>query len=611
MSFLAPAALAFAVVLPAVILLYLLKRKRVVRLVPSTVLWRRFLADNQASAPFQKLRHNWLLVLQLLLLSLLVLALARPSVTGQRTGGTLHVVVLDASASMQSTDESPSRFEKARSQALRLVDGMRDDDEMIVLLAGGRAEVSVSATSNKTTLRRALQSASVTDASASVVDALKMAESLVRDNPNAEVHLFSDGVAAGLAGFESALLPLVYHRVGQRAENLGIVNLDVRPHPQNPRERTVFATIANASESERRTGVALRFDGQLIEMRSLTVPATNTASLVFDVIQPEDGVFSVSLTQEDDLPADNQASFVSLLPQPIRVLLVSHGNPFLERALRAAGRVELTVVPTLTDPDPPFDMVVLDNVEPAVWPKGNVLAIKTFDPAWFESSGTLELPPVVDWQFSHPLTRFVSFDDVTIARARDVETPSWAESVVDSIRSPLVLTGDLGRQRIVWIGFDLLDSNWPLRLSFPIFIANTMEWLNPASMQARYRMLAAGQPIRLPLTEPVSTAIINTPDGRQISVPLDPDARELVHGHTEHQGIYRVRIGSRETRFAVNLLDPTETDTRPRDELDFGQPGGVPAATVRRANLEIWRWVAAVGLAVLLFEWWYFNRRTA
>ena len=60
MSFLAPIAFLFAATLPVVVVFYLLKRKRVVRLVPSTVLWQKFLAENQASAPFQKLRRNWI-----------------------------------------------------------------------------------------------------------------------------------------------------------------------------------------------------------------------------------------------------------------------------------------------------------------------------------------------------------------------------------------------------------------------------------------------------------------------------------------------------------------------------------------------------------------------
>ncbi len=78
MNFLAPAAFAFAAAIPVVILFYLLKRKRVVKLVSSTVLWQKFLAETQASAPFQRLRKNWLLILQLILLTLAILCLARP-----------------------------------------------------------------------------------------------------------------------------------------------------------------------------------------------------------------------------------------------------------------------------------------------------------------------------------------------------------------------------------------------------------------------------------------------------------------------------------------------------------------------------------------------------
>ena len=51
MKFLAPTALWFALALPAVVVFYLLKRKRVTRVVPSTLLWQRFLAETQASAP--------------------------------------------------------------------------------------------------------------------------------------------------------------------------------------------------------------------------------------------------------------------------------------------------------------------------------------------------------------------------------------------------------------------------------------------------------------------------------------------------------------------------------------------------------------------------------
>src|SRR3954469_22881947 len=125
MHFLALPAFFFALTIPVVVVFYLLKRKRVVKLVSSTLLWQKFLAETQASAPFQKLRRNWLLLLQILLLLLAVLALSRPYFATHAKSSQLRVLILDASASMQSTDESPSRFEVARKQALEWVDGLR------------------------------------------------------------------------------------------------------------------------------------------------------------------------------------------------------------------------------------------------------------------------------------------------------------------------------------------------------------------------------------------------------------------------------------------------------------------------------------------------------
>src|SRR4051794_8584170 len=232
MTFLAPAAFAFAAAIPVVIVFYLLKRKRVVKLVSSTLLWQKFLAETQASAPFQRLRHNWLLILQLLMLALVIFALARPYLVGQSKSSRLRVIILDASASMQSTDESPSRFEKARAEALKWVDGLYDNDQMVVLQVAGTTEVKQSATGNKAALRRALQSCAATDGPTHLTEALKLAETLTRDRKEAEVHLFSDGAVSDLSEFENKGLNLVYHPVGQRANNLGIIALDVRPNPE-------------------------------------------------------------------------------------------------------------------------------------------------------------------------------------------------------------------------------------------------------------------------------------------------------------------------------------------------------------------------------------------
>src|SRR5256885_5780678 len=245
MRFLAPAAFLFALTIPVVIVFYLLKRKRVVRLVPSTLLWQKFLAETQASAPFQRLRKNWLLILQFILLAIAVFALSRPFFATKSKPAQLRVIVLDTSASMQATDESPSRFEKARSEALKWVDSLAGNDQMVILQAGANTEVKQSATSEKAALRRALQGCACSDGPTHLIPALRMAESLVRDQRSAEVHLFSDGAVPELSEFENKALPLIYHPIGKGNNNVGITALDVRANPEDPMQRAVYANVAN------------------------------------------------------------------------------------------------------------------------------------------------------------------------------------------------------------------------------------------------------------------------------------------------------------------------------------------------------------------------------
>jgi hypothetical protein len=610
MNFLVPAAFAFAAAIPVVILFYLLKRKRVVKLVSSTLLWQKFLSETQASAPFQKLRKNWLLILQIILLILAVLAITRPFFATRTKPAQLRVVILDASASMQATDESPSRFEKARSEALKWVDSLAGNDQMVILQAGATTETKQHTTSEKAALRRALQACACSDSPTRLAPALMTAESLVRDRRDAEIHLFSDGAVPELGQFENKGLPLVFHRVGKNSNNLGITALDVRSNPENPSQRAVYVNVANFSSNSFQTELELLLDDKLIETRPLTVAAGETSPQVFLAAQEKDGVFTVRLTATDDLAIDNQASIVSLLPKPVKVMLVSKGNRLLEKALRASPNVELSTANDLTDPAPGFDFVVLDDVAPTVWPKGNVLAFHVVNTNWIENVTHVEAPPIVDWKSTHPLLRYSGFDNVQVVQSLTAKIPIWAQSIADSPQSPLIIAGDLGRQRIVWVGFDILESNWPLRISFPIFIANAIEWLNPANANGGQLLVKAGDPFRLALAHSESTAQVTLPGGTTRTMTLDPNANEFVFGDTAKQGIYHVRLGTNDTTFCVDLLDTDESNIKPHDEIQLGKYTKVTATTKQRTNMELWRTIAGIGLLMLLVEWWYYHRRT-
>lgn len=610
MSFLTPLAFWFALALPVVVAFYLLKRRRRVVRVPSTVLWQRYLAEMQASAPFQRLRRNWLLLLQLLLLALAVLALARPVRSGADGTRSLRVVILDASASMQSTDVAPSRFEAARRQALALAGGLRDGQQMIVLEAGARTVVRQPATADRAALRRALAAAEATDGPTRLAEALRMAESLVQDVPDAEVHLFSDGVGADLARLDTRRLPLVFHPVGERGRNAGIVRLDVRPNPEDAAQRAIFTAVANAAPEPLEAELQLLFDGRVLDAQILRVPAGETLPVVFTAAQAADGVFTVRLRAEDDLAVDNEAHFVSLLPPPARVRLVTRGNRFLERALRATGRVELSVAPAFTGDAADADFVVLDDVAPAVWPEANLLAFRVAPTNWFVAEGRLEAPPIVDWRGNHPLLRFVSFDNVQVAEAVAVRPPPWAVPLVESPQTPLLLAGEFGGRRVVWAAFDLLQSSWPLRVSFPLFIANAVEWLHPAAERAARLQVRAGDPLRMPAPAAGGEVGLELPDGSQRRLAAATGAPEIIFGETLRAGLYTARTGTNVTVFAVHALDATETANAPRRELSAGRLGTVTTAAPVKTGAELWRWFAAAALAVMLFEWWFYHCRT-
>ena len=149
---------AAAVVVPLLLLLYFLKLKRRERIVSSTLLWKRAVQDLQVNAPFQRLRRNILLLLQLLMLLALILALAGPILSLTSGRARRYVLLIDRSASMSATDVQPSRLDEAKRQAGVFVESLRGEsffslhgarDETMVIAFDSHAKVMCNFTSDK------------------------------------------------------------------------------------------------------------------------------------------------------------------------------------------------------------------------------------------------------------------------------------------------------------------------------------------------------------------------------------------------------------------------------------------------------------------------------
>ena len=108
--------------IPIIIILYLLKQKRENYPISSLYLWQNALQDIEANTPWQKLKKNLLMFLQILAVILLVLIFSEPFLkTNKHRDGDV-MIIIDCSLSMQSTDIKPSRFEAAKNDAVKLVE---------------------------------------------------------------------------------------------------------------------------------------------------------------------------------------------------------------------------------------------------------------------------------------------------------------------------------------------------------------------------------------------------------------------------------------------------------------------------------------------------------
>ena len=174
-----------------VIALYVLKRKARRTPVPSLLLWKKTEERTRQNRPFQRLRSQLLLWLELAMVALLALALMRPVTAGGLKGES--VFVFDLSASMQAVNEQGvSRMEEAKRQALDLLSGMRDGDAVTVLAAGTSFSPVVSRSTDHALAEHAIRSLEAGNGGADLSGALSLAAAMKRETFGMEIYVFTD-----------------------------------------------------------------------------------------------------------------------------------------------------------------------------------------------------------------------------------------------------------------------------------------------------------------------------------------------------------------------------------------------------------------------------------
>jgi Ca-activated chloride channel family protein len=604
---LAPLALALLALALPIIALYMLRQRRPAVPVSSILLWEAVLTDLEANAPWQRLRRNWLLLLQLLILLLLVLALARPYATaaGAATGNT--VVVLDSSASMRATDVAPSRFERARAEARALIDRLGAGQRLALILAGPTAEVRQAPTSDGTALRAALDRLQPGAGLVNWPDALALADATARRLPGSQVVVITDGAFPPLDP-AAVTVPTRFITVGASGDNLAITALATGATGGGA---SVFARVRNTGPATRAL-LTLSAGDRLLDARALALDAGGEVGVTFDGLPATGEPVRAELDVRDALAEDNRAWAV--LPAAGRALLVSPGaSAFLRRGLALLPETHLLTAPAS---EPGYDWYVFDGITPERLPGNSLIINPPAGEALVPVAGQLERPRVTRAVHAHPLLAGVDLDRLHIARAARIEPPAWLQPLVEADGGPLLLAGEHDGQRAVVLAFDLHQSDLPLSVAFPVLLSNVRAWLHPATgpvVSAPEAVVRPGEPVTVNAGPEIDAIVVTLPDGRQQTLAPAGGVARLTD--TGQLGPYRLslRAGGQERRaawLAVNLLSDEESALAPAAHPPLGAvPAAAPAA--EPAPQELWRPLLLLGMLLLLAEWWLFYRGPA
>ncbi|HQV93356.1 MAG TPA: VWA domain-containing protein, partial [Anaerolineales bacterium] len=624
MQLLTPLALALAALAIPIILLYMLKLRRKQVSVSSTFLWQKLLREQQANAPWQKLKRNLLLILQLIILAALVFALARPALQVPVVASGSVIVLLDASASMNATDVNPTRFESGRDSVLDLINGLSPASSLTLILVAEKPQTLIAAETDKPLLRQALDNAQATQGVADWKSAFALAAGA---GNNSTIVIVSDG---GLpeSGLPSLPGEVRFIPIGESQNNIAITALALRPAQTSPQ---LFAEISNYDSSDRNVLLSIYFNDQLIDARQLSLSANSHGSLTIDNLSNDSGIYKATITTPnspnslnplnsqsslnslDSLPLDNTAFAVFQASTSRRVLLVSKGNLFLEQLLASLPGIQpFRALPaadgTIQIPNDPFDLYIFDGIIPPELPNANLLLVNPLSNPFFEVGRAYN--EFQNMQVNqHALTNFVDWSAVHILQAKLVETPPWAETLIESDAGPLVFAGETNGQRVAALTFDLKESDLPLQIAYPILFSNLINYLAPPSAFDATQSLTPGESLSILPQSNVDRIVVASPSNQAYTLSLD----QPTFTQTDELGYYAVNFISGDSNhveyFAVNLFDENESNIQPRETIQVGRATITPTVSQQIGQRELWTWLAALALLVLMIEWQVFHRK--
>lgn len=603
------------------VVLYILKLRRRPVPVPFARIWDAVFRDREATQLFSKLRRLLSLLFQLILIALLVLALGDPKPKTTLLEGRHLVVLVDGSASMKAVDVKPSRIDTAKAEVKKLVRGLGSADRALIVEMGALPSPLSTMSSDVTELDPAIDALYASDTRADLERGLSFAVDSLRGLPKAEIVVVSDGVLGDVKELAARVdlggVAVSYLPIGKSGTNLAISEFSVRRYPLDKSRSEVMLEVANTNDQPAQVELTLLGDGAIIDVSRFALGPNERLPRYYQDLAGASRTLEAKIRladgRADDLPADDHA--YALMPERkrARVLLVSRGNTYLEAALLLDEYLDVTTVaPGRTLPSEHFDVAILDNAADAL--PDTVGAALYLNPPEVGSpvprGATLTDFGFDTWDKKSAILRFLALGDVQVATGHALKAQPGDRVLGASDQGPFLVSGARSGHPFVALGFDPRNSDWVLRVAWPLFVLNTINAFieEDTGYVSSFR---TGEVWRIPVPSSNDSATVIDPRGVHHEVPVK-EGRAVYLG--EQAGFYKLAAGTGSaavaTEFAANLSDLDESRITPSPTLDLGkQKAAAVSIGAPAGKREIWVYLLAAVIALSLIEWITYHRR--
>src|SRR5580704_12805650 len=586
MGLLNPGALYYLLALiPALALAYLV-RERPRRVVVSSVLAFRALRARRGRRFGGWPRPDWMFFVEMLIIALAVLAIAKPYVT--RTGNPI-AVVLDDSAAMQATAGSGrSRFDMARA-ALTDALGREGPGEVNLYLSAPQPHRAGPPFASAAEASAALAQLHPADAPSDQAALTALLSELASDTRLRRViyagaRPLAAPVPPRIEAF-SAGDPLPNYAIGSfvlRRESLGQAALHAR------------LTVGNFSPVAQTLQLAITGDGHSIGHAEAHLEPGQIGAIEFPNLRPA-GVYRASLTPTDGFALDNVAWATAGAVKSIAILFVTP-TPADAAGLDALPGIAVRVAsPASFSPKDlaSADLAIFEYAVPKEMPPVNALLVMPppGDPVFGFNIQPAANVAITGWPPTGPLTDSVNYRLLNLRAGEYLGQHPWLQTIVSGSGGALMLAGERAGHRLVALGLNPFPYLGRRNLPMSVLTLNSLSYL------AGFGAETGGYHTGDPWIVPASVDAIVPPDGRKIKVTPG-----MLFTGANFQGLYRlIAADGAKSERAVNLanLRASDLENTPAMKIESSGSGAMAEVAPRHAPITGDFILAIVALVIL------------